>query len=94
MTGYIILGAFVFFVVSVFGAYLAGRWKGRKAAKAEYEEDLNRKMKNEIEFEKAKAEIREEVFGNAEQKKAALSGGTAIERFNRINDSLRGKPAG
>jgi hypothetical protein len=90
MTGYVILGALVFYVISVFGAYLAGHRKGRKEAKAEHEEDLNRKTRNEIEFEKAKAEIREEVFGNAEQKKAALSGGAAAGRFNRINDSLRG----
>jgi hypothetical protein len=93
MTGYIILGAFAVFAVSVFGAFLCGHRKGRKEAEAEFNEDLKRKMRDEIEFEKEKAEIREEVFGNAEQKKASLSEGDARARFERVNDVLRGKPA-
>jgi hypothetical protein len=93
MTGYVILGAFVFFVFSVFGAFLYGHRKGRKEAEAEFGEDLKRKMRSEIEFEKTKTEIREEVFGDAEQKKASLSEGDARARFGRVNDVLRGKPA-
>jgi hypothetical protein len=93
MTGYIILGAFAFYVISVFGAFLYGIGKGNKKAKAEYDEYLRRKAQSEIEFEKAKTKIREEVFGNAEQKKASLSDGSARERFERVNDVLRGNPA-
>jgi hypothetical protein len=93
MTGWIILGCFVFLAISYTAVFFAGIKKGRKVAEAEINEDLRRKAQSEIEFEKTKDEIRWEVFGNAEAKKAALSGGDSAERFKRANDFLRGKPA-
>jgi predicted membrane protein len=89
MTGYIILAAFVLWVISVFGAFLFGYVKGRKKEQAEQNEEALRRAASDKEFEIEKEKIREEVFGNAEQKKSRLSGGTGRDRFNRINDSLR-----
>jgi predicted membrane protein len=89
MTGYIVLAGFVFFVISVFGAFLFGYTKGRKKEQAEQNEEALRRAASDREFEVEKEKIREEVFGNAAQKKSGLSGGTGRDRFNRIGDSLR-----
>ena len=91
--GWIILGAFVFLVASHGVVFFAGYKTGHKAATAEFDGDLRRKAQNEIEFHRAKNEIRQEVFGDAETKKASLSHGDSRERYNRTNDILRGKPA-
>jgi hypothetical protein len=89
MTGYIILGAFAFFVFSVFGAFVFGHAKGRAKEAGERQEEALRKAASDKEFEIEKEKIREEVFGNAANKKSELSGGTGRDRFNRINDGLR-----
>jgi lauroyl/myristoyl acyltransferase len=89
MTGYIILAVFVFYMISVFGAFLFGCVKGRKKEQAEQNEEALRKAVSGREFEAEKEKIMEEVFENAAHKKAELSGGTGRDRFNRINDGLR-----
>jgi hypothetical protein len=89
---YIALGALVFFIISFFSAFLFGFSKGKKAERRAWEEAEARKANDAVFYEKEKADIMREVFGGAEQKKAELSGGGgARERFDRINDSLRGK---
>jgi hypothetical protein len=94
MTGYLILGVFVFLTASHAAVFFTGYRKGRKKAEAEFDEDLRRKARDKIRFEKEKSKIMEEVFGDAEAKKASLSGGGSVERFNRVNGILRGKPQG
>jgi predicted membrane protein len=89
MTGYIILGAFIFWIVSTFGGFLFGYAKGRKKEQAEQNEKSLRKAASDKAFEVEKEKIREEVFGNAEQKKHELSGNTGRARFNAVNNSLR-----
>jgi hypothetical protein len=89
MNGYIVLAGFVFWMISVFGAFLFGYMKGRKKEQAEQNEEALRKAASDREFENEKEKIMGEVFGNAEHKKAGLSGGAGRDRFNRINDGLR-----
>jgi hypothetical protein len=89
MTGYIVLAGFVFFVVSVFGAFIFGYTKGRSKEQAEQQEEALRKAASDKEFQIEKEKIQEEVFGNAQQKKSELSSGGGRDRFNRINDNLR-----
>jgi hypothetical protein len=89
MTGYIVLGVFVFYVVSVFGAFIGGYVKGRGKEQAEQKEDALRKAASDKSFEIEKEKIMGEVFGNAEKEKAKLSGGSGRERFNAINNGLR-----
>jgi hypothetical protein len=90
MTRYIILIIFTVLVFSFFGAFLFGYTKGRVAEQKAQREDAQRRAESDKAFEAEKEKIREEVYGNAENEKAALSaGGTGGERFDRINDSLR-----
>jgi flagellar biosynthesis/type III secretory pathway M-ring protein FliF/YscJ len=93
MTGYIILAAFVFFVIACFAAFMAGLKQGRKAAEAEYAEERARKEKDRRDYEKAAQEIKQEVFHDAAQEKAELaSHAGAGDRFNAVNNSLRNRP--
>ena len=90
MVPYIILGVFILFVVCCFLAFLQGLKIGKKQAAAEYAEELRRKAQSEKEFKKIESEIKQEVFDNAENKKAELSNGnTGRDRFNNINNSLQ-----
>jgi hypothetical protein len=89
MTGYIVLAGFVFFVVSVFGAFIFGYTKGRSKEQAEQREEALRKAASDKEFEIEKGKIQTEVFGNAAEKKSKLSGAGGRDSFNRVNDSLR-----
>jgi uncharacterized membrane protein len=89
MTGYIILIIFVFFVIIVFAAFLFGMSRGVKAERQVWEEREAKREKDAADYMREKEKIMEEVFGNAEKKKAALCGGTGTGRFDAINDSLR-----
>jgi hypothetical protein len=89
MTGYIVLAGFVFWVVSLFGMFIFGYTKGRAKEQAEQQEEALRKAASDKEFETEKEKIREEVFGNAADKKSKLSGAGGRDSFNRVNDSLR-----
>jgi hypothetical protein len=89
MTGYVILGAFILLAVSHTAVFFIGYSKARKAAERDRLEEAQRKAESDKQYQQVKDEIREEVTGNAEKEKAALSaGGTGRERFDRINDSL------
>jgi hypothetical protein len=91
MTGYIVLGVFVFFVISCAASFFGGLRLGRRQMQGEYEEESRRKAQNEKDYQKAKQEIKSEVFGNAEKEKAQLSvGNSGRDRFGNINNSLRG----
>jgi hypothetical protein len=89
MTGYIILFVFIFWVFSVFGAFLFGYTKGRVKEQTEQKEDALRKAESDRAFEAEKENIRQGVYGNAEKKKSELSGGAGRNRFDVINNSLR-----
>jgi hypothetical protein len=89
--GYTILIVFVVWVFSVFGAFIFGNIKGRRAEQNDQKEMLLRKAANDKAFEVEKEKIKEEVYNNAENEKAQLSSGTGCERFDAINDSLRDK---
>jgi hypothetical protein len=93
MTGYIILGALVILVFLCFFIFLAGLRHGRKLAESDYAEEKALKEKDAKDYEKAKQDIKQEVFGNANTQKAELSGhANAVDRFNAINDKLSNKP--
>jgi hypothetical protein len=92
MSGYVILGGFVVLAISHAAMFFTGFRKGLKKAEADFNEALRRKAEGEVKFEKEKAKIMGEVFGDAENKKASLSRGTARERFDRANSVLRGNP--
>jgi hypothetical protein len=89
MTGYIVLGGFIFWVLSFFGAFLFGYTKGRKKEQAEQKEEALRKAASDKEFQIEKEKLQKEVFGNAEKKKSELSGNTGRARFDAVNNSLR-----
>ena len=58
-------------------------------------QDSEKKEKAEQEYQKNKKEIFQEVFGDAEKKKAELSGGADTRaRFDAINNSLRNNTGG
>jgi flagellar biosynthesis/type III secretory pathway M-ring protein FliF/YscJ len=93
MTGYLVLGGFVVFVIFGFILFMIGLRHGRKLADADYAEERERKEKDERDYQKARQEIYQEVFHDAEEKKAELSGhGDAVDRFNAINTSLSDHP--
>ena len=95
MTGYIILIAFVVYAVSVLGAFISGYSKGRKAEQNEQNEQNKekiRKAERDKAFQVKKETIQKEVFGNAEEKKANISSGSGVDKFNAINNVLRYKP--
>jgi hypothetical protein len=90
MTGYVILGVFILLAASHTAVFFIGYSKARKAAERDHLEEAQRKAESDQQYQQVKDEIREEVTGNAEKEKAALSaGGTGRGRFDRINDSLR-----
>jgi hypothetical protein len=89
MTGYIVLGVFVVYVFSVFGAFLFGYTKGRRKEQDEQKSEALRKAESDKAFEVEKENIREEVLNNAGQKKAEFSNSTGRGRFDAINNSLR-----
>jgi fructose-1,6-bisphosphatase len=93
MTGYLILGVLIFYIISVFAAFLFGIGKGKKSERQFWEEAEARKAKDAAYYQAEKTKIMTEVFGDAENKKAELQNGTPIDRFNNINDSLRGNSA-
>jgi hypothetical protein len=91
MTGYIVLAGFIFFVISLFGMFIFGYTKGRSKEQAEQQEEALRKAASDKEFQIEKENIQKEVFGNAADKKSKLSSGiSGKERFDTINNSLRG----
>ena len=93
MTGYIILAVFIVLVIACFAAFMTGIKTGREAAAAEYAEEQERKEKDRRDYEKAAQDIKQEVFHDAAQEKAELSGRTdARDRFNAINSKLSNKP--
>jgi hypothetical protein len=90
MTGYIVLGAFILLVITHTAVFFIGYCKARKAAERDRLEEAQRRAESDKQYQQVKDEIQEEVTGNAQKEKAALSaGGPGRERFNRINDSLR-----
>jgi hypothetical protein len=91
MTGYIISGAVIFWVITFFAAFLFGYMKGRAKEQGEQKDEALRRAESDRAFEVKKTEIMQEVFGNAEQKKSDIAGGAGRDHFNRINNSLRNK---
>jgi hypothetical protein len=90
--GYIILGAFIIFVILCTFFFFCGLRHGRKLADAEYAEEQRIKAKNEADYRKAASEIKQEVFHESEQKKSGLSGGNSgRDRFNNANSALNNK---
>jgi hypothetical protein len=90
MMGYVILAAIILFVFACFFSFIGGWKHGKNQAAAEYAEEQRRKEQDKKDYDKAKAEIKQEIFRNAEQKKSELSGGSSgRERFSNINTSLR-----
>jgi hypothetical protein len=92
MAGYIILAVIILFVLACFFSFISGWKHGKKQAEAEYAEEQRRKEQDKKDFDKAQSEIKSEVFGNAEQKKAGLAGGSSgRDRFNNANSALNNK---
>jgi hypothetical protein len=89
--GYKILFVFTGFVIAVFSAFLAGYSKGAKKGRQEQAETALQKAESDNAFHAEKEKIMEEVFNNAESKKAELSSGSGRERFDAINNGLRGE---
>jgi sortase (surface protein transpeptidase) len=90
---YIILIVFILFVLGCLFSFISGIRLGKKQAAAEYTEEQRIKAQNEKDYKKAAQEVKQEVFSEAEQKKADLSGGNSgRDRFNNITDSLRNNP--
>jgi hypothetical protein len=90
MIGYVFLAIIIIFVFACFFSFIGGWKHGIKQAAAEYAEEQRRKEQDKKDYDKAKADIKQEAFGDAEQKKAELSGGNSgRDRFNNINNSLR-----
>jgi len=92
-TLYIILGAFMALVVSHTSLFFLGYTRALKKAEAERAKEENRRLQSERDLQKEKENIMQEVFGDAQDKKASLSaGGSGRDNFNAINDSLRERP--
>jgi uncharacterized membrane protein len=89
MNGYIVLIIFSVFVIIVFTAFLFGMSKGKKSERQDWEELEAKRAKDAADYRREKEKIMEEAFGDAEKKKAALGCGTAAERFDAVNGSLR-----
>jgi len=93
MWGYVVLGVFVFVVISNFASFIIGLTKGRKQAEAEHAEEKLRQEKDAQLYEQVKNDIKQGVTKDAEEKKADLASHTnSRDRFNAINDSLSNKP--
>jgi hypothetical protein len=92
MTGYIILFAFIIFVLSCFFSFIGGWKHGKKQAEAEYTEEQRKKAQDEKDYKKAAEEIKQGVFHEAGQKKAGLADGSSgRDRFNNANNALNNK---
>jgi hypothetical protein len=94
MTAYVILGSFIFWIVSVFASFLFGLSKGRKSERQLHQDELIRKEKDVAFYQAEKNKIMQEAFGNAEKQKAELSsfggrGSSSREHFDAINDVMR-----
>jgi hypothetical protein len=89
MLGYIILAVFIAFVLGCFFSFLGGLRMGRKQAEAEYAEEQRRKEQSKKDFDKVEAELKQEVYGNAKEEKAKLSGNSGRDKFDAINSSLQ-----
>lgn len=89
MTVYVYLIAFVVFVFLLFGAFIFGYVKGSRKKQNEQKDEALRKAESDKVFQAESENIRQEVFSNAEQRKAELIGGNGRDRFNAINNSLR-----
>jgi hypothetical protein len=89
MMGYIVLAVFIVFVLGCFFSFLGGLRTGRKQAEAEYAEEQRQKEQDKKDFDKAEAEIKQEVFGNAKDEKKKLSGNSGRDKFNAINSGLQ-----
>jgi Flp pilus assembly protein TadB len=92
MTVYFILGALIVLTVSHTAFFLWGFSHARKNAEAERQEEERRKLQSEHELQKEKENIMQEVFDDAEEKKASLSAGTGRASFDAINNSLHERP--
>jgi len=93
MTAYIILGVFIFLVVSNLASFLVGMAKGYKKATGDYAVEKLKQENDAKIYEQAKKDIKQEVTKNAEDKKAELAGhSNSRDQFNAINDSLSNKP--
>jgi Flp pilus assembly protein TadB len=92
ITVYFIIGALIVLTVSHTAFFLWGFSHARKNAEAERQEEERRRLQSERELQKEKENIMQEVFDDAEEKKASLSSGTGRDNFNAINDSLRERP--
>jgi predicted membrane protein len=92
------IGAVVF--LFMFGlVYYIAHHNGKKQAETKQTEIALEKAEETIKYEQEKAEIRQEVFSEAETRKAELDSDSVADgsdtgraRFERINDVLRGKP--
>jgi lipid II:glycine glycyltransferase (peptidoglycan interpeptide bridge formation enzyme) len=92
MIGYIILAVVILFVLACFFSFIGGWKHGKKQTEVEYAEEQRRKEQDKKDFDKAQSEIKSGVFGNAEQKKSGLSGGSSgRDRFNNANSALNDK---
>jgi uncharacterized membrane protein len=89
MSGYIVLIIFAVFVIIIFAAFLFGLGKGKKSERQVWEKMEAERAKDAADFQKEKEKIMEEVFGDAEKKKADFGNGSGLERFDAINNSLR-----
>jgi hypothetical protein len=90
-TVYFIIGALIVLTVSHTAFFLWGFSHARKNAEAERQEEERRHLQSDRELQKEKEKIIQEVYTDAEEKKASLSAGTGRDNFNAINDSLRHK---
>jgi hypothetical protein len=89
MTGYIVLGAFIFLVASHTAVFFIGYSRARKAAEAERLEDEKCRAESDTAWQREKDKINQEVQSNANEKKASLSAGSGRDRFDAIDNSLR-----
>jgi len=79
------------FGLLLFFAFVFGYFRGREKERQAHTAESLRKAESDRAFEREKEKIQGEVQGDAEKEKAKLSRGTGRERFDAINDSLRGK---
>jgi hypothetical protein len=95
---FLILAFIVIFCI----CYFCGLAEGKKRSEIRQVEDTLKEAKETICYSQQKAEIKQEVFSDAETRKAELDaantemadGDTGRDRFDRINAMLRSKPEG
>jgi hypothetical protein len=79
-------------IVAFMMVYKHGKKSGNLAEKEQRRiiVETSDTIKKFVTHRQQESELQKDVFGNAEQKKSELSGGTTgIDRFNLINDNLR-----